>query len=345
MIGGKKMSYRWGFVGAGRIIPRFMEGIKLAKDAIPAAIYARNKAKGQVMAEKYSIEQVFDDFDEFIKKSKIDIAYIALPHPFHLEFVNKCLSAKIPTFCEKPMGPNADHEAKMIQCAKENGVFFAEAMWSRFFPIYRQVGEWITGGKIGDLVGMSGVFALKTPDQDGDRLFEPAQAGGVLLDLGIYLISFADVVFRRPPQDVAALCNISRHGTDDCSGIVFKYDKGEIATLLVSFKSNAKNVVTIYGTDGMIELFENFWKPRSAKLTCKDGIIDFNCPELEDVSVYGTDNVSFRGEGFQFEIEHVHECLRKGLKESPVIPLDKSLELMKTCDNIRSKLGIKYPFE
>ena len=339
------MSFRWGFVGSGRIIPRFMEGMRLVKDAIPSAIYARNKSKAQALANQYSIEQVFDDFDEFIEKSNIDIAYIALPHPLHLEFVNKCLDAKIPTFCEKPMGPNTDHEEQMIRRARENDVFLAEAMWSRFFPIYRQIAEWISLGKIGELVGMNGVFSLKTPDQDGDRLFDPSQAGGVLLDLGIYLISFADVVFGRPPKNLVALGNISRHGTDDCDGFVFKYDKGEIATFFAGFRSNAKDIATIYGTNGMIEVFDSFWKPRSAKLTYEEGIINFNCPEIEDASVYGTDEVSFRGEGFHFEIKHVHECLKQGLKESPVIPLNKSLELMQTCDRLRKELGIKYPFE
>ena len=128
-------------------------------------------------------------------------------------------------------------------------------------------------------------------------------------------------------------------------GAVFQYEDGAIATLLSSFQSEGRDCATIYGTDGIIEIFEDFWRPRHARMTCRNGIIDFNCPEAQaDTSVYGS-QVSFCGEGYQFEINHVNECLRKGLKESPIMTLADSLQVMGVCDRLRDIWGLKYPFE
>ncbi|MGI6152547.1 MAG: Gfo/Idh/MocA family protein [Christensenellaceae bacterium] len=338
------MAYKWGFVGTGRIIPRFMDGLLQVEDAIPAAIYGRSLEKAQHWANEYGM-QAYNDYDKFLDEADIDIMYMALTHPLHREFTCKCLERKIPVLCEKPMGPNAAHEKDIIDCAKKNDTFLMEGMWTRMFPVTKQVMQWIKEGRIGDVVAMNGTFSIKTKAEPGDRLFAPEAAGGTLLDIGIYLVSFAHLLFERSPQDIVTLANMGPFGTDDCTGIVFRYDKGEIATLLTCFKSEGRDAITIYGTDGMIEIFEDFWRPRQAKLTCRDGIVDFDCPRnYRDGSVYGAD-VSFRGDGYQFEVAHIHDCLDKGLKESPFITHQQSLDIITTCDRIRQQWGLVFPFE
>lgn len=338
------MSMRWGFVGTGRISHRFMAGMQQVDEAIPTAVYARNKEKGQAFADQYKIPLVFDSFDEFLACSEIDVVYNALTHPHHKSFTIKSLNAKKPVLCEKPMAPNVSQELEMIECARANDVFLMEAMWTRMFPVTRQVVQWIEEGRIGKIIAMNGVFCIKGPDNDNDRLYIPSEGGGTLLDIGIYLVAYAHLIFKKSPQEIVSLANISHFGTDDCTGTVFKYDAGEIVTLLTSFKTEGRDIVNIYGSEGMIEIFEDFWKPRSAKLTYRGGIIDFNCPNFIDGSVYGN-NTSFVGDGYQYEIAHVNDCIRKGLKQSPFITHEQSIEIMTTCDKIRKLWGIVYPFE
>jgi scyllo-inositol 2-dehydrogenase (NADP+) len=129
------MAVKWGFIGSGGIIPRFMRGLLQVKDAVPEAIYARNKEKAVELSKEYGIKKVYDDFGEFVNKSGIDIAYVATPHSHHIEFTLGCLEAKIPVLCEKAMGPNREHVQKMIECAKKNDTFLAEAFWTACFPL------------------------------------------------------------------------------------------------------------------------------------------------------------------------------------------------------------------
>ena len=338
------MPIRWGFVGTGRIAHKFANEMRQVEEAQPVAVFGRNIEKAQKFAEEYHVSNVYNSMDEFIKCSEIDIAYIAVTHPYHRDYAIKCLEAKIPVLCEKPMAPNAAQEREMIECAEKNDVFFMEAIWTRMFPISRQVIQWLDEGRIGDLIAMNGIFCINGPDNDNDRLYLPEEAGGTLLDVGVYLISYAYHIFKKRPSEISAMAKIGRLGTDETSGFLFKYPDGQIATMLASFKSEGRDIITIYGTEGIIEVFDSFWRPRSAKLTYKDGIIDFNCPEVSDGSVYGT-QVSFSGEGYHFEIRHVVDCLKKGLKESPLVTHQQSLEIMETCDQIREMWGLTFPFE
>ena len=339
------MAVRWGIIGSGRIIPRFMAGLTQVEEAVPAAIYARDRAKAQALADRYNILQVFDDIDEFIREAKIDVAYIAVTHPFHLAFALKTLSARIPTLCEKPMCPNRAQELAMIECAKAHDTFLAEAFWTRMFPVTLQAKQWVSEGRIGKVVGMNSIFGYNAGDSDDDRLFTPEQAGGTLLDIGVYQVQAAYLIFGKPPQKIVSLASMNRHHTDDNAGLVFQYDGGEIATILTSFRTNARNALTIYGSDGIIEISDDFFRPRHAKLINRDGIIEFNCPEQRVDSTMVMTNTYFTSEGYQYEVRHIGDCVKRGLKESPLIPLQESLDIITTCDAIRAQWGLVYPFE
>jgi predicted dehydrogenase len=230
------------------------------------------------------------------------------------------------------MAPSREQELAMTECARANGVFLAEAFWTRMFPATRQAAAWIREGKIGDVVAVNGTFSFIGDMKKGDRLYEPSAAGGTLLDIGVYLLQEADLMFGGPPEEVAALSSLGSFGTDDGACIALKYGGG-VATLLTSFKTNGRDTFTVYGTEGVIEIFEDFWRPHRIRLTNGAGVIDF-----------GTDS-DFTGEGYQFEIRHIHECLEKGLKESPLITHRQSLDIITTCDRIRKQWGLKFPFE
>ncbi len=339
------MAIRWGIIGSGRIIPRFMAGLTQVAEAVPAAIYARDRSKAQTLADRYGIPQVFNDIDAFIRDAKIDVAYIAVTHPLHLQFALKTLSAKIPTLCEKPMCPNREQEQAMVECAKANDTFLAEAFWTRMFPVTLQVKQWVTEGRIGKVAGMNSIFGYNAGDKEGDRLFMPEHAGGALLDIGVYQVQAASLIFGKAPDQIVSLAGMNRHHTDDNAGLVFRYGGGEIATMLTTFRTNARNTLTIYGSNGIIEVYDDFFRPRHARLVNPDGIIEFHCPEQRIDSAMYSAEAYFTSEGYQYEVRHIHDCLQQGLKESPLIPLQESLDIIATCDAIRAQWGLKYPFE
>lgn len=335
---------KWGFIGTGRIIPRFMDGFRQVPEAVAAAIYGRDLDKARQLAGRYGIAKAYDDLDAFLSESGIDVAYVAVSNTLHRQFAIKCLQAGIPVVCEKPMAVNLRQAREMIGCAAENGVFLMEAMWTQMFPVTREVQRWIRDGRIGKLVAMNGVFSIKAFPKPGDRLFDPGQAGGALLDIGVYLVAYAHTVFGRSPSGIATLAHIGESGVDECSGAVFRYDNGEVATLLTSFHSEGLDRVTIYGTQGMIEIYEDFWRPRRARMTCREGYLSIDCPREQSGAVYDS-GVSFRGEGYQFEVEHVNQCIREGLTQSPLVPHEKTLSVMETCDRLRKEWGLSFPFE
>ena len=337
------MKLNWGFIGAGRIAHRFMDGLLRYPDAVPYAVYARNAQQGQEFAGRYGMQKVFTSLEEFLACEEIDVVYVATPHSTHMEFAMQALRAKKPVLCEKPMTPNAQQMKQLIACARENNTFLMEAMWTRTFAITKQVRQWIAEGKIGKIVACNGAFCINPPKDMNDRLFRPDMAGGALMDVGPYLISYCHMLFGAAPSQIATLANL-QNGVDMDGGVVLRFPEGELATLLFSFNTEGKDIFTIYGTQGMIEIFEDFWRPRHAKLTCPDGIVNFDCPVPQDTSVYGS-TVSFAGEGYQFEVAHLHDCLQQGLKESPLMPLDESLQIISTCDAIRAQWGMVYPFE
>lgn len=337
------MATRWGLIGSGAIIPRFMGGFVQVKDAVAAAIYARNRSKAEFWAKEYGIPQVFDDIDAFIQEAKIDIAYVAVTNHVHLPFALKCLNAKIPVLCEKPMAPNRSQALQMIECAKRNDTFLAEGFWTRMFPVTQQALQWIREGRIGKTVSVNGVFSIRIEDEDA-RLFSPDMAGGALLDIGVYLISTTNFLLGSVPREIATVGCIGKQGVDTRSGVVLKYETGEIATFLTSIDSPGRDVLTVYGTEGMIEIFEEFWRPRRMKMTCRDGVVDFTCPSEPEDGIVRQDP-SFQGEGYQFEIRHIQDCLKKGLRESPFITHRQSLDIIDTCDRIRAQWGLKFPFE
>ena len=322
---------RWGFVGAGNIVRLFIEGLKKVADAKVTAVFDGSIDAANKFAAEQGIEHTFDDIDAFLKSGLFDIAYIALPHPLHLEFAKKALEAKFPVLCEKPICPTAKQARELIACAKENDCFLMEAFWQRFFPVSRQVCQWIEEGKIGKLVAANGVFTFVGPCVPGNRLYEPAAAGGSLLDIGTYLVNYMNMLFKAQPRQMTAVAQMTPSGVDRAAAYAFTYEEGGVASFLTSFEADSQEGMSIIGTEGVIHVDTHYWRPHSVSLMRKDGTVRFES--------------RVEGRGFQYEVMHVQDCIRKGLRQSPIMPLADSLGDMETCDELRRMMGVEYPFE
>lgn len=322
---------RYGIIGTGRIVHRFMAGFMQVPEAELVAVYGRSPEKAEKIAARYGANYYFDSLDDFVACDGIDVVYIAVTHPYHSYYAMKAMRAGKAVLCEKPLAPCYKQAVEMVECARKNEAFLMEAMWTRLFPVTKQINEWIATGKIGRLVAVNGTFCFKAPRQEGDRMFDPKEAGGALLDIGVYLVSYLYMLFQRPPEKIVSCAHKGETGVDETAGAVFQYSKGALATMVFSFHTEAKDTVCIYGTDGMIEVSEDFWRPTRAKLTNGDGTIEFHCP--------------VEGEGYQYEVAHVNDCVKMGLKQSPYMTQQQSLEIIKTCDDLRQIWGIRYDFE
>lgn len=332
---------RWGIMGAGSIVDRWIKGARQLKDMEITAIASRTPESAIIASKKHNIENVVS-YEELVRRNDIDIVYIAVPHMAHKELAIMAMEHGKSVLVEKPAAVNAGDFLEMIECAKANDVFLMEALWTRFFPMVKVIKGLINEDGIGEVRTINTAFSFRVPEDfiEG-RLLNPDLAGGGLLDVGVYNLHFCDMIYDKKPLSLIGLAAIDSDDNhiqvDEQAAYVAKYDKGELASMASGVRTNMIDTAYIYGTRGYIEI-PVFWKPTSMKVTINGVIKEYEekvplCrPEYDD-------------EGFQFEIEHVNECLRSGLKESPVMSWGKSLCIIEQCDNLRHQWGLKYPFE
>lgn len=261
----------------------------------------------------------------------IDAIYVATPHPMHAENSILCLEAGKAVLCEKPFAINARQAAEVIRVARAKKVFLMEAMWTRFLPIIVKVREWIRQGAIGEPRMVSADFGFRAGVNPEGRLFNPHLGGGGLLDVGIYTVSFAAMVFGPHPDRVTSMATLGETGVDEQAAIILGYPGGELALLSTAIRTSTLHEARVIGTDGTILLHPAFWKGERA--TLKAG------------GKEETVELPLTGNGYNYEAAEVGRCLRAGELESPTIPLDETLAIMQILDQIRAQWNLKYPME
>ncbi len=322
---------RWGILGCGRIAGKFASDLNLVADAELVALGSRSLEKANQFAETYPAPHVHDNYEALAANPEVDAIYIATPHSHHHEHTLLCLQHNKAVLCEKAFAINARQVSEMITEARNRKVFLMEALWSRFLPHFEVVKQMIDSGKIGNLKSMQVNFGFMPMEPIPQRIFDPALGGGTLLDIGIYNVFFVHA-FMGLPNEIQAVMTPAPTGVDEQLAVQFRYHDGRVAQLLSSFSSNLGTEADIAGDAGRIRLQNRFYEPSTS-------ISYF--PERYD----SMQTIPFHKEsgwGYQHQVRHVHECLRKGLTESPVMTLDYSLELMTLMDRIRSIAGIRY---
>lgn len=326
----------WGIIGCGGIANMFANSLKALGDGTLLAGSSRTPGRAQAFAEKHGLERVYTDYESLLADPDIDAVYIGTTHNFHYENIKLCLKHGKHVLCEKPFTVNAAQTRELIGLAAEKGLFMMEAVWTRFLPSILKLQGMLAEGTIGDVKTVTANFCLGfTGDTfpDEHRLRNKALAGGALLDLGIYPITFADIVFGKLPTRIQSSVVMAETGVDESSFYLLDYRDGCRAMLSSSLSDTAPNEGIVFGTKGFIRVPE-FWGAHGfeVKLTGKDDPATVSAP-------YGD------GENFKFEIAHVHECIRAGKTESDVLPLSKTLAIMETMDALRAQWGLEYDGE
>lgn len=322
---------RWGILGPGRIARKFANGLDFVDGAELVAVGSRSSDRAKAFGAEYDVPHCHGSYEALAADPDVDAVYIATPHPPHMDNALLCIEHGKAVLCEKPFTVNAAQTRRVIEAARAAGVFCMEAMWSRFAPPFTKLRELIAAGTLGEVRMLHAHFGYRTAWNPDDRLLNPDLAGGGLLDVGVYPVSLASMLFGRPTE-IAGYAHLGETGVDEQAGMVLKYDGDRLAVLSCAVRTNTPRTATVCGTEAMAT-FENVWWGDRGLTLHRERREPEHLP-LPRV-----------GNGYNYEAEEVARCLAAGKLESDVIPLDETLAVMETMDELRRQWGLTYPCE
>ncbi len=322
---------RWGILGTGTIARKFAEGLRHVEGAELIAIGSRSSQAADAFAAALGVPRRYSSYGDLVADPDIDVVYIATPHTLHQANSRHCLQAGKAVLCEKPFTVNAREAAAVINLARERKLFLMEAMWTRFLPLFAKLRELLAQGALGELRLLQVDFGFRAGFNPAARLFNPQLAGGALLDVGVYNVSLASLLWGRPAC-IHADAYLGETGVDEQSAVILSHAKGQLATLLSAIRTTTPQEALLIGTDGCLKIHAPWWKATTMKLALAG-----REPQLIEVP--------FAGNGYNYEADEVGRCLRAGRLESELMPLDETLAIMETLDEIRRQWGLRYPAE
>ena len=325
------MPVKWGILGTGKIAKRFMQAAFYVPDAQVVAVGSREQHTADQFGAQFGVPKRYGSYDALIGDPEVEIVYVATPHTLHAENTLAALQAGKHVLCEKPFTVNAQQAEAVIQAARAAGKFAMDGMWTRCFPVVREIARRIQAGELGEIRYLQADFGFRPEFNPASRLFAPELGGGALLDVGVYPVALAFLVLGAPKQ-IVSHATLGATGVDELCSMLFLYENGAQAVLSASLQVEMPKQANICGTLARIHMPAPWWKPSEAYFVRNDGTTEHLLYPYE-------------GDGLQFEIRHVHDCLRQGLTESPWMPLDETLAIMRVLDTLRAQWGVRYPSE
>ncbi|WP_299860234.1 Gfo/Idh/MocA family oxidoreductase [uncultured Hoeflea sp.] len=337
---------RWGIIGAGGIARQFASDIRHAQGASLTAVATRGPAKAQAFAGDQGDVTGFGSLSEMLASGRIDAAYIATPNSVHHAQALACIAAGMPVLVEKPLTANLEAALEIEAAARQAGVFVMEAMWSRYLPAMQAARKAIRDGAIGTVRRLEADLAWKVDYNPSHRLFNKAQGGGALYDLGVYPISLARW-FLGEPQEVSGVWRPAPSGVDMSAELTLQYHAAE-ARISCGIDRDGDNRMIIEGDKGVIVLGPLFIKATGFAIYPSRAIADWAQPGgsaaptrlrrklLGLLPLPGVKRHAFalKGSGLEFEIEAASNAIRQGLTEEPDNPLDETIANLRMIDTV-----------
>jgi dihydrodiol dehydrogenase / D-xylose 1-dehydrogenase (NADP) len=325
---------RWGVIGCGLIAPKFIQALKDTGEGRVVAVASKSGRRAGRLQRKAGVACAYEGYARMLESEQLDAVYIANTHAEHAAAAKLCLQRGLPVLVEKAFTRNAAEAEELIALAQQKKLFMMEAMWTRFNPSSSKVRELLASGAIGEVQKFRAEFCVRMnlfskKMLPWNRMYSPRLAGGALLDIGVYPISFASMIFGSAPEKSSGTAEMTWTGVDRTSTYTLEYPGGKRAELAASFRQDRPREAVITGTNGTLSV-PHFSGTDRVILT-RSG----REPETIECEAHG----------FIHQIRELHRCLRAGLTESPLLPLRETLEIMKTMDTLRAQWGMKYPGE
>ena len=315
---------RWGIVSTGGIATKFAQDISYADNASLVAVGSRNQESADKFATAHQIPSAYQCYEDLFADDNVDAIYVATPHPMHLPNSANALCAGKAVLCEKPITTSAAELQELIDVATANNGYLAEALWTWFLPAIQKAKSWLDSGRIGKLRHVRAELGYPVRYRPQSRMFDPALAGGCLLDMGVYPIAIARYFTGQSPNEIQVLSRRAQNGVEDDLAMQFNYDDC-VASLAATFRCKLPNTTYLIGSEGHIEMPRG-WGASDAHLYVAENLLDSYCDKR-------------RGSGLEFEIQAVSDDILLGRRQSKVVPHAASLAFQQTMDRVRAKFS------
>jgi predicted dehydrogenase len=324
-------SPRWGILGPGGIARAFAGDLRTAGLDV-AAVGSRRRATAEAFAADFGIAHAHGSYEDLVTDPDVDIVYIATPHPMHAANALLALEAGKHVLVEKAFTLNAAEAAAVRDAAADRGLLAMEAMWTRYLPHMVRIRELVESGALGEVRAVTADHTQLLPSDPAHRINALELGGGALLDLGVYPVSFAWDILGEP-LSIAAAARIGDAGSDTEVATIMTHASGALSTSISASRGAGPNTATIIGTEARIDIDRVWYSATSFRLVGPDGTVreEFR-PDIE-------------GRGMQYQALAAERYLAEGRTDSDVLPIDETVAIMATLDEIRDLVGVRYPGE
>jgi predicted dehydrogenase len=319
---------RWGIVGPGRVAETVAKDFRHVENAELVAVGSRSAARAADFARRHGAPRAHGSYRDLLDDPEVDAVYIATPHPQHRAVALAAIDAGKAVLIEKAFTTTVAGAEEVVAAARSHGVFAMEAMWTRFQPALRRMRAWLDDGAIGDVLVVEADLGVIRDFDPKDRLFALELGGGALLDLGVYVASFAQWVLGTP-EEVVATGRLGTTGVDEDASLLLRYSEGRAALLTTSLHSPMPGAARIFGTGGWIDVLPRFHHPAEVTL--------HRAGSSPEHIVAPPD-----GAGYSHELAEVTACLQHGRTESAVMPLEDTLVVQRILADAGRQLGVEW---
>ena len=320
--------FRWGIIGTGGIANAFVKDLEYLDGHRVSSVLSRSIVTANSFTSDLKGCNGYDDINSFLDNDYIDAVYIATPNTFHAPQTILALESGIPVLCEKPFAMNLEEVKSMVESSEANNTTLLEGMWTRYLPHIKRVKQILEEDAIGKIESIFAFHGQNLRHSDNPRLWTKELGGGALLDLGIYVVSFAHLILGNP-KEIIATSVFTNEGIDSKTSMIFKYDSNVIANLSCSMFDTQPNRAIISGERGLIEIEPTFYAPTKISIVMNNG---------ETTSITN----DYKGHGLREQARELEWCVRNNLIESPKMKHSESISVMKSMDKIRSLIGLSF---
>ena len=291
------------------------------------AVASRDLSRAEEFAKEWGFEKAYGSYEELAADPEVELVYVA---SHHYEHAKLCLEHGKHVLVEKAFTVNAAQAEDLMKLAREKQVLLTEAIWTRYMPSRKMIGDLLESGIIGKVSSMTA--NLGYPLMDVPRLVQPELAGGALLDLGVYSITMALMLFHEEITDVVSAAVFSPEGVDWMNSITLTFADGKMAVLNSNMTARTDCRAIVNGDEGYMEITE-INNPEEIRVFDRDGKLRecFQVPEQIN--------------GYEYEVLACIRAIGEGKMECEEMPHSETLRVMRLMDQIRGQWGFRLPCE